>query len=166
MHFVLHWGEMSAKWGVNRTVAQIHALLFLAGKPMPADDIAEALDLSPSTVSASLKELRDWNLISVEHVVDDDRDHYRTATDVWELFRTIVSERKEREFDPTIAVLQECLASDDLSKEDEATQQRIRETLILMESLSTWADQMLKLDAATLMNVIKVGAKIQHMLHF
>lgn len=162
--FVLHWGEMGSKWGVNRTVSQIHALLYLAGKPMAADEITETLEVARSNVSNSLKELQNWNLIHVVHVMGDRRDHFVTSTDVWELFRTVVRERKEREFDPTIGVLRDCLDSSDLSKEDIATQQRIKETLALMESLSTWGDQMLKLDPATLMKVMKLGAKIQNLL--
>ena len=163
--FVLHWGEMGSKWGVNRTVSQIHALLYLAGKPLPADEIAETLDVARSNVSNSIKELQNWNLISLVHVLGDRRDHFETSTDVWALFRTVVSERKEREFDPTIAVLRECLASKDLAKEDAAAQYRIKETLGLMEALSSWGDQMLKLDPATLIKVMKLGAKIQNLLH-
>ncbi|HEX5337458.1 MAG TPA: MarR family transcriptional regulator [Gallionella sp.] len=155
---------MGSKWGVNRTVSQIHALLYLAGKPMPADEIAETLAVARSNVSNSIKELQNWNLIHVVHVMGDRRDHFETSTDVWELFRTVVSERKEREFDPTINVLRDCLSSNDLSKEDAAVQQRIKETLALMESLSTWGNQMLKLDPATLMKVMKLGAKIQNLL--
>jgi DNA-binding transcriptional regulator GbsR (MarR family) len=162
--FVLHWGEMGSKWGVNRTVSQIHALLFLAGKPMPADEIAETLEVARSNVSNSIKELQNWNLIHMVHVMGDRRDHFETSTDVWALFRTVVSERKEREFDPTISVLRDCLSSGDLSKEEAAVQRRIKETLTLMESLSTWGDQMLKLDPATLMKVMKLGAKIQNLL--
>lgn len=162
--FVLHWGEMGSKWGVNRTVSQIHALLFLAGKPMPADEIAETLEVARSNVSNSIKELQNWNLIHMVHVMGDRRDHFETSTDVWALFRTVVSERKEREFDPTISVLRDCLSSGDLSKEEAAVQRRIKETLALMESLSTWGDQMLKLDPATLMKVMKLGAKIQNLL--
>lgn len=162
--FVLHWGEMGSKWGVNRTVSQIHALLYLAGKPMPADEIAETLEVARSNVSNSLKELQNWNLIHVVHVMGDRRDHFETSTDIWKLFRTVVSERKEREFDPTINVLRDCLSSDELSKEDAAVQQRIKDTLALMESLSTWGDQMMKLDPATLMKVMKLGAKIQNLL--
>jgi DNA-binding transcriptional regulator GbsR (MarR family) len=162
--FVLHWGEMGSKWGVNRTVSQIHALLYLAGKPMPADEIAETLEVARSNVSNSIKELQNWNLIHVVHVMGDRRDHFATSTDVWELFRTVVSERKEREFDPTINVLRDCLSSGEIAKEDAAVQQRIKETLALMESLSTWGDQMLKLDPATLMKVMKLGAKIQNLL--
>ena len=162
--FVLHWGEMGSKWGVNRTVSQIHALLYLAGKPMPADEIAETLEVARSNVSNSLRELQNWNLINIVHVMGDRRDHFATSTDVWELFRTVVRERKEREFDPTISVLRDCLASKDLSKEEAAAQQRIKETLALMEALSTWGDQMLKLEPATLMKVMKLGAKIQGLL--
>lgn len=162
--FILHWGEMGSKWGVNRTVSQIHALLYLTGKPLPADEIADTLAVARSNVSNSLKELQNWKLIHVVHVRGDRRDHFETSTDVWELFRTVVSERKEREFDPTIHVLRGCLSSDELSKEDAAVQDRIKDTLALMESLSTWGDQMLKLDPATLMKVMKLGAKIQNLL--
>ena len=162
--FVLHWGEMGSKWGVNRTVSQIHALLYLAGKPMPADEISETLEVARSNVSNSLRELQNWNLISVVHVMGDRRDHFATSTVVWELFRTVVRERKEREFDPTISVLRDCLASKDISKEEAVAQQRIKETLALMEALSTWGDQMLKLEPATLMKVMKLGAKIQGLL--
>lgn len=162
--FILHWGEMGSKWGVNRTVSQIHALLYLTGKPMPADEITETLEVARSNVSTSIKELQNWKLIHVVHVMGDRRDHFSTSGDVWELFRTVVQERKEREFDPTIGVLKECLNSSDLSKEDKMAQQRIKETLELMESLSTWGEQMLSLEPATLMKVMKLGAKIQGLL--
>lgn len=162
--FILHWGEMGSKWGVNRTVSQIHALLYLFGKPMPADEITETLEVARSNVSTSLKELQNWNLIHVVHVMGDRRDHFTTSGDVWELFRTVVRERKEREFDPTIGVLKDCVTSADLSMEDPSAQQRIKETLALMEALSTWGEQMLRLDPATLMKVMKLGAKIQGLL--
>ncbi len=162
--FILHWGEMGSKWGVNRTVSQIHALLYLTGKPLPADEIADTLGVARSNVSNSLKELQNWNLIRVTHVMGDRRDHFETSTDVWELFRIVVRERKEREFDPTINVLHDCLASQDIGKEEKATQQRIRETLELMESLSGWGDEMLRLEPSTLMKVMKLGAKIQNLL--
>lgn len=162
--FILHWGEMGSKWGVNRTVSQIHALLYLTGKPMPADEIVETLEVARSNVSTSLKELQNWNLIHVVHVMGDRRDHFSTSGDVWELFRTVVRERKEREFDPTISVLKNCLASPDLNQEDATAQQRIKETLALMEALSTWGEQMLRLEPATLMKVMKLGAKIQGLL--
>ena len=162
--FVLHWGEMGSKWGVNRTVSQIHALLYLSAKPMAADEIVETLGVARSNVSNSIKELQNWKLISVVHLMGERRDHYTTSTDVWELFRVVVSERKRREFDPTIGVLHECLNSEELSQESAAVQQRIKDTLLLMESLSTWGDQMLKLEPETLMKVMKLGAKIQNLL--
>jgi DNA-binding transcriptional regulator GbsR (MarR family) len=162
--FVLHWGEMGSKWGVNRTVAQIHALLYLVGKPMPADEITETLGVARSNVSNSLKELQNWNLIQVVHLMGDRRDHFTTSSDVWQLFKTVVNERKQREFDPTITVLRDCLASPDLSKEDSEAQQRIKEALGFMEDFSTWGEQMLKLEPTTLKKVMKLGTKIKELL--
>ena len=159
--FVLHWGEMGTTWGVNRTVAQIHALLFIAGRPMNADEITETLGVARSNVSMSLKELSNWNLIRSMPLMGDRRDHYETTTDVWELFRTVVRERKAREFDPTIEVLRDCLKSGDIASEDKAAQMRIKETLALMEALSSWASEMIRLEPATMMKVIKMGAKVQ-----
>ena len=164
--FVLHWGEMGSKWGVNRTVAQIHALLYFIGQPMPADEITETLGVARSNVSNSLKELQNWNLIQVVHIMGDRRDHFTTSSDVWQLFKTVVKERKEREFDPTITVLRECLISPDLSKEDKACQKRIKDALEFMETLSNWGEQMLKLEPATLLKMMKVGSKIKDLLSF
>src|SRR5690606_15461926 len=162
--FILHWGEMGSRWGVNRTVSQIHALLYLAGRPLPADEIAATLDVARSNVSNSLKELQNWKLIRVVHMKGDRRDHFETSTDVWELFRTIVRQRKEREFDPTIAVLRDCLDSKDLGKESPEAQARVRETLELMQNLSHWGDEMLRLEPSTLMKVMRLGSKIQGLL--
>jgi DNA-binding transcriptional regulator GbsR (MarR family) len=163
--FVLHWGEMGSKWGVNRTVAQIHALLYFVGKPMPADEITETLCVARSNVSNSLKELQNWNLIQVVHIMGDRRDHFTTSSDVWQLFKIVVKERKEREFDPTISVLRDCLESPDLDKEDKEAQARIKEALDFMENLSQWGDQMLKLDPSCLMKLIKLGGKIKDFLN-
>ena len=162
--FILHWGEMGSKWGVNRTVSQIHALLYIAGRPMHAEEIAETLGVARSNVSTSLKELQNWQLISVVHRMADRRDHFETSTDVWELFRTVVRERKQREFDPTIEVLRECLDHPDLAREEAGAQERIRETLQLMQTLSGWADEMLRLSPSTLVKVMKLGAKIQQLI--
>jgi len=162
--FILHWGEMGSRWGVNRTVSRIHALLYLAGRPLGADEIVETLGVARSNVSNSLKALQNWKLIKVVHVMGDRRDHFETVTDVWELFRVIVQERKQREFDPTINVLRECLASNDINKEEKAVRQRIQDTLGLMESLSSWGDEMLRLESSTLMKVMKLGAKIKALI--
>jgi len=159
--FVLHWGEMGTKWGVNRTVSQIHALLYLAGRPLHAEEIADTLGVARSNVSTSLKELQSWKLVRVAHVLGDRRDHFETSRDVWELFRTVVRERKEREFDPTIGVLRECLASPDFSREDKEARQRIADTLAFMETLATWANEMLRLEPTTLMRLLKMGASVQ-----
>lgn len=160
--FILHWGEMGSTWGVNRTVAQIHALLFVAGRPLNADEITETLSVARSNVSGSLRELSNWGLIRTVHLLGDRRDHFETITDVWDLFRVLVRERKQREFDPTIRVLQECLASSEFSHEELGAQMRIRETLKLMETLSAWADEMLRLQPETMAKVLKLGAKVQH----
>lgn len=162
--FVLHWGEMGARWGVNRTVAQIHALLFYAGRPLPAEDIAVTLHVARSNVSTSLRELLHWNLVRVVHRLDDRRDHFETAADPWELLRTIVRERKLREFDPTIALLRECAADPAFVREDAGARTRLSATLSLMEGLSTWTDAMLRLPTPTLVRLMKLGDRIRSLL--
>jgi len=158
--FILHWGEMGSRWGVNRTVAQIHALLFLAGKPMAADEIAETLSVARSNVSNSLKELQAWRLVRVTHTIGDRRDHFQTSTDVWELFRLIVEGRRQREIDPTLTVLRDCLMSPELAQEPKDSAQRIKETMEFLETLTTWADEMLRLKPETLMKALGIGARI------
>lgn len=162
--FVLHWGEMGWRWGVNRTVAQIHALLFLLGRPLNAEEIAALLQVARSNVSNSLRELENWKLVRVVHLVGDRRDHYETAQDPWELMRIIVRERKAREFDPTVAVLRECVEDASFARQDAGAQKRMRDTLGLMEALSAWTDEMLALETATLARVAKLGAKVQTFL--
>lgn len=158
--FVLHWGEMGSRWGVNRTVAQIHALLYLSGRPMDAEEIQETLGVARSNVSNSLKELLAWRLVRVVHRMGDRRDHFETSTDVWELFKLIVEGRRQREIDPTVTVLHECLAHPDLADEDAGAQQRIRETLDFIETMNTWVDEMMRLQPETLMKTLGVGAKL------
>lgn len=162
--FILHWGEMGSRWGVNRTVAQVHALLYISGRPMPADEITDTLGVARSNVSNSLKELQGWNLINVVHLMGDRRDHFETSGDVWALARAIFAERKHREFDPTVAFLHDCMNSPDLSKEEKEAQKRLADTLQFMETLSTWGDEMLKLEPATLMKVMKLGTRIQKLI--
>src|SRR5256712_2698569 len=159
--FVLHWGEMGWRGGVNRTVAQIPALLFLLGGRGHAEEIAELLQVARSNVSNSLRELQNWNLVRVVHLIGDRRDHYETAKDPWELLRVIVRERKAREFDPTISVLRDCVADPDFARQDAAVQKRLRETLALMEALSRWTDEMLNLEVSTLSKLVRLGAKVQ-----
>src|SRR5437016_1436825 len=108
--FVLHWGEMGTRWGINRTVAQIHALLFLSKKPLPADAIAHTLDIARSNVSTSLRELQNWGIVRVVHILGDRRDHFESMKDVFEMFRVIARERKKREIDPTVQMLRQSIA--------------------------------------------------------
>jgi DNA-binding transcriptional regulator GbsR (MarR family) len=159
--FVIHWGEMGSAWGVNRTVAQIHALLFFHGRPIHAEEIAETLGVARSNVSNSLKELVNWKLIRTTQILGDRRDYFETSSDVWELFRTVVRERKEREFDPTTRMLQALVAQPDFANELPDAQDRVRETLRLMEALGSWSDEMLRLSPNTLEKVLRMGASIQ-----
>jgi DNA-binding transcriptional regulator GbsR (MarR family) len=162
--FILHWGEMGTRWGVNRTVAQIHALLYLTAKPLPADEIADALGVARSNVSNSIRELQSWKLIKLVHVMGDRRDHFETTTDIWELSRTIVRERKQREIQPTMEVLRELLAHPELMVEGFDRAKRIGEMLQFLETMNTWSDEMLRLDPETLAKVLKLGAKIQRLV--
>src|ERR1700677_4616329 len=103
--FILHWGEMGTRWGINRTVAQIHALLYISPKPLQAEEISEALGVARSNVSTSLRELQGWGIVKIVHVLGDRRDHFESMKDVWEMFRVILDQRKKRETDPTLALL-------------------------------------------------------------
>ncbi len=162
--FVLHWGEMGARWGVNRTVAQIHALLYIQGRPMHAEEIADTLGVARSNVSNSLRELQGWNLVRLTHLAGDRRDHFETSTQVWELVRTIVRERQKREIAPTVAVLRELLADPAISREPAAAKLRMQQTLELLETLTAWSDEMLRLDTETLSKVLKLGARIKKLV--
>ncbi|ANH66965.1 GbsR/MarR family transcriptional regulator [Mitsuaria sp. 7] len=159
--FVLHWGEMGSAWGVNRTVAQIHALLYFHGRPLNAEELAETLSVARSNVSTSLKELQSWNLIRVTHVLGDRRDYFETTADVWELLRTIVRERKHREFDPTVRMLAELVADEGFQNESPDAQDRVRECLRLMQTLGAWSEEMMRLSPSTLEKVLKLGASVQ-----
>jgi len=162
--FVLHWGEMGTRWGVNRTVAQIHALLYITGRPMHAEEITETLGVARSNVSNSIRELQSWKLVKLVHIAGDRRDHFETSTHVWELFRTIVRERQRREIAPTIEVLTELLADPAVSRDPAEAKLRMRETLEFLQTLTAWSDEMLRLDTDTLSKVLKLGAKVKKLL--
>ncbi len=161
---VLHWGEMGTRWGVSRTVCQIHALLYLLGRPMHAEEIAEILQVARSNVSNSLRELQNWDLAKVVHLAGDRRDHFATAQDPWDLLRIIVRERKEREFDPTLAFLRGCVEGREFAREDAQVQKRLREMLALMQGVSGWSDEMLELETGVLKKLLKLGARVQALL--
>lgn len=162
--FILHWGEMGTRWGVNRTVAQIHALLYLTGKPLPADEIADTLDVARSNVSNSIRELQAWKLAKMVHVMGDRRDHFEVSTDIWELSRTVVRERQERELKPTITMLRELLNHPEIMLDGLDRAARMRQMLTMLETMTVWSDEMLRLDTDTLTKVLKLGAKIQKLI--
>ncbi len=162
--FILHWGEMGTRWGINRTVSQIHAFLYFIGKPANAEQIADTLQVARSNVSNSLKELQNWNLIRVTHMMGDRRDYFETSLDIWELFRTVITERKAREFDPTVKFLQQYLESNTFNQNEIAARKRVEEMLALMQTLSIWGDEMIKLKPETLTKIMKYGAKIKTLL--
>lgn len=162
--FVLHWGEMGSRWGINRTVSQIHAFLYFIGKPANAEQIAETLQVARSNVSNSLKELQNWHLIRITHRMGDRRDYYETPLDVWALFRTVITERKAREFDPTVEFLRHYLTENTFSNNELEAKKRVQEMLELMQTLSVWGDEMIKLKPETLTKIMKYGAKIKTLL--
>ena len=162
--FILHWGEMGSRWGINRTVSQIHAFLFFIGKPANAEQIADTLQVARSNVSNSLKELQNWNLIRITHMMGDRRDYFETSLDVWQLFFTVISERKAREFDPTVKFLEDYLSNNTFNQNELAARERVRAMLNLMQTLSIWGDEMLKFKPSTLTTIMKYGAKIKNML--
>ncbi len=163
--FVLHWGEMGTRWGVNRTVAQIHALLFLAGRPLNADEIVETLGVARSNVSNSLKELQSWKLVRVTHVLGDRRDHFTALQDVWEIFRVIVEERKRREIDPTLSVLRECAIEGSQDGElDAGALARMQTTLDFLEMLSASFEDYKHLSPQTLQRLMRMGGKVARFL--
>ena len=157
--FVLHWGEMGTRWGVSRTVAQLHALLFLSSSPMHAEELAEVLQVARSNVSNSIRELQNWNLVKVTHLAGDRRDHFDTVQDPWELVRVLVRERKAREFDPTLAFLRGCVEAREFAREDAQRQKRLREMLALMEGASAWSGEMLALETGLLKKLLRLGAR-------
>lgn len=159
--YVLHWGEMGTRWGVNRSVAQIHALLYLSPEPLPAEVIAETLSIARSNVSNSLRELQTWGLVRKVHVLGDRRDHFQALEDTWEMLMIIVEGRKRREIDPTLEMLRECLAEAERDGRTEAVaRERIARMLGFLETLTGWYEQVRRLPKPTLVALMKMGGKI------
>lgn len=163
--YVLHWGEMGTRWGVNRTVSQIHALLYLSPAPLPADEIAETLTVARSNVSTSLKELQSWGLVTITHVMGDRRDHYAIKGDTWTMLTTIMEERKRREIEPTLSLLRQCVLELENDRETpQPVKTRIEEMLAFMSTLTEWFDQVKTLPKSTLVALMKMGGKIAQLL--
>ena len=159
--FILHWGEMSSRWGINRSMAQIHALLFLAPEPLVAAEIADALGIARSNVSTSLRELQAWGIVHVVHRLGDRRDHFETMDDAWEMFRAILEERKRREIDPTISVLEDCVREvESDGRLEEHARHRMQDLLSVLQMLTSWYEQMDKLPTPVQKRVLKMGSRI------
>lgn len=165
--FVLHWGDLGGQWGVNRSVAQIHALLYLSEKPLTAEDVVVQLSLARSNVSTSIKELLSWRLIHRVPIMGDRRDHFAAETDIWEIVTRIAAGRKLREIDPAERALRQCVGA---AAHDPATtpvvQQRLADMLDFVETMSRWHDQMLTVPKPALMKLIKMGAGVTRLINW
>ena len=159
--YVLHWGEMGTRWGTNRTVAQIQALLYLSPRALRADEIVDLLSVARSNVSTSIRELQSYGLVRMTHVLGDRRDYFESPHDVWELFRIIFEQRKQRELNPTLSMLRVCAQEVEKESEtDEETKERIRNMLTFVESASDWYDAIREVPSSTLQKLMKLGAGI------
>ena len=161
--FILHWGEMGARWGINRTVAQIHALLYLSPKPMHAEQIATALSVARSNVSNSLRELEGWGIVRVAHVMGDRRDHFESLKDVWQMFEIIVAERKRREVDPTTEMLRACL-SETYGKPDAYTAERIAAMVEFFDTMTGFYSDLQRLPKGVLPGLTRLRGKMKKLL--
>ena len=163
--FVVTWGEMGAKWGINRTVAQIHALLYLSPRPLHAEEIAATLGVARSNVSTSLRELQGWGIVRVVHLLGDRRDHFESLKDVWEMFRIIVDERKKREADPVLAMLREAnVEAKKPGSADAYTRERLADMLQFFELMTTWCEQTRKLPTPAIVRMVKMSDKLGKLL--
>lgn len=164
--FILHWGEMGARWGINRTVAQVHALLFLSQRPMHAEEIARTLSVARSNVSTSLRELQGWRIVRVAPVFGDRRQHFESVKDLREMFRVILEERKRREIDPTIAVLRECVVEAGKAGPTGAyARARLSEMLDFVITVSALYEEFRHLPPAAARGLVKLRGKVRKLLH-
>ena len=164
--FVSHFGEMGSRWGINRTVGQIYALIFISPHALNADDIAEALEFSRSNVSMGLKELQSWRLVKLRHQPGDRREYFEAPADVWEIFRVLAEERRRREIEPTLSMLRMALLEAPTSDAERHAQERMKEMHELIDRLMTWFDDVQKLAPETAMQLMGMGATVTKVLEF
>ena len=162
--FVIHFGEMGSRWGINRTVGQIYALLYVSPKPLNADEVGESLGFSRSNVSMGLKELQSWNLVRLIHQPNDRREYFQAPEDVWVIFRTLAAERRKREIDPTLSMLRDALMEQPSVTQDIHAQARMKQMHEFIELMTDWLDDVQKMDSATLASLMKMGSKVQKLL--
>ncbi|MFN3297651.1 GbsR/MarR family transcriptional regulator [Caldimonas sp.] len=164
--FVAHFGEMGSRWGINRTVGQIYALIFVSPRPLHADEIAERLEFSRSNVSMGLKELQAWRLVKLRHLSGDRREYFEAPSDAWEIFRTLAEERRRREIEPTLSMLRNALLEEPTHEEDRFAQERMKGMHDLIELLTTWFDDVQRMDAQTLAQLMKMGSRVGKLLEY
>lgn len=163
--FILHWGEMGTLWGVNRTVAQVHALLFISQQPMTAEALTDALGVARSNISNSLRELQNWGIVRRVHIPGDRRDHFESIRDVWELFQQVLAERKRREFDPTVEVLRDCVQQAEADPDqDPYAREQLKALLNFMETTGSWYHQVRGWSPQTIARVAGLGDKALRLL--
>ncbi len=161
MEFILHWGEMGTQWGANRSMSQVHALLYLSDQPLDAEAICEALDLARSNVSNSLKELIAYGIVKRTHIPGDRRDHFIAETDLWDMFMSISAERKKREIDPTVAKLAELKERMASNKQLPGhVRERIGRMHQFIATLTSWYDDVRRINKSTLVALMKLGSKV------
>jgi DNA-binding transcriptional regulator GbsR (MarR family) len=162
--FILHFGEMGSRWGINRTVGQMYALLYVLGKPLNADEIADHLQFSRSNVSMGLKELQSWRLVKLLHQPGDRREYFEPPKDVWDIFKALLEERRRREIEPTLSMLRDALLETPANEADIVAQQRMREMYELIELSSSWFDDVQRLSPETLTSLMKMGSTVGKLL--
>ncbi|MDC8760121.1 GbsR/MarR family transcriptional regulator [Janthinobacterium fluminis] len=162
--FILHFGEMGSRWGINRTVGQIYALLYVLAKPLNADEIAEHLAFSRSNVSMGLKELQSWRLVKLLHQPGDRREYFEPPKDIWDIFKALLEERRRREVEPTLSMLRDALLETPATEADRVAQQRMREMYDLIEMSSAWFDDVQRLSPETLSALMKMGSTVKKLL--
>ena len=164
--FVGHFGEMGSRWGVNRTVGQIYALIFVSPRALHAEEIAEALEFSRSNVSMGLKELQAWRLVHLRHQPGDRREYFDAPGDAWEIFRTLAEERRRREIEPTLSMLRNALLEPATTEDDQVAQARMKGMHDLIDLMMNWFDEVQRMDQQTLTQLMNMGSKVQRVLEF
>jgi DNA-binding transcriptional regulator GbsR (MarR family) len=162
--FILHWGEMGTRWGINRTVAQVHALLYISPQPLDAEEIAQTLAVARSNVSTSLRELQSWGIVKPVHLLGDRREHYESMTDVWDMARVILKERKRREIDPTVIQLRECVAElKNAEPDDKVTHERLLAMLNFLDTMTSLYDQIHRMPTGAIRGLLKAPGKVRRL---
>ena len=164
--FVLHFGEMGSHWGINRTVGQIYALLYVSDKPLHADDIVEAIGCSRSNTSMALKELQAWRLVKLQHIPGDRREYFSTPEDVWAIFKTLAEERQKREVEPTLTMLRGAIMTHTDGEAERHAQARMNEMYQLIELVTKWFADIRDMDVETLEKLMKLGSQVGKVLQF